>query len=159
MPKALRILFVNILINCAPKYPEKLWWEEFIDALSEDIKKKFPNLAPERIHQKSLFLIDRDLRYQEKSLKDFTSMPQEIDGSDKYDIEDDDYYDPAEELSLAEGYIHLMNNGQKAIINELMDSLEKGLQKCVYIDGPGRSTSPNASLRLGLCPLAKASPQ
>jgi hypothetical protein len=136
MPKALRTLFVNILINCAPKYPEKLW-EEFKDALSEDIKKKFPNLAPERIHQKALYLIDLDLRYQEKCLKDFASMPQELDGSDKDDIEDDDFYDPAEELSLAEGYISLMNDGQKAIISELMDSIEKGLQKCVYTDGPG----------------------
>jgi hypothetical protein len=136
MPKAMRNLFINILVHCNPASPEMLW-EEFKLSLSEDIKKKFPNLPLDIIYKKALFLIDLELRYQEKSLKDFKTMPQDIDKSDYDDLEEDDFYEPQEEMRKAENLITTMNDGQKDIVNGFLSAIENDKQKCLFIDGPG----------------------
>jgi hypothetical protein len=135
-PRALRTLFVNILVHCGPKYPELLW-NTFKDDLSYDVKRRFQNLSNDSIYQKTLSLINDLLKYQDKSLKDFKTMPQLTNSRETLD--DDDLYDPSEELSSAFKMINLMNEGQKAIIEELKNMIEEenGEQKCLFIDGPG----------------------
>jgi len=135
MPYALRNLFITILVHCNPKYPEKLW-KEFKDDLSEDIKAKFPNLSADAIHKKALYLIEMELNYQDKSLKDFKTMPQDFDKSGMK-IDEDECIDPKEEKKKAEEMFSEMNFEQKGVIEELKPCFEKGVQKCLYIDGPG----------------------
>lgn len=131
-PKALRSLYATILANCNPKYPEKLW-EKYKDFLTDDLKKFYSSMSI--AYSQCLFLINKKLLEQDKSLKDFKSMPQ-LSGCE-LNIAEDEIFDPDEEKLNATNMIEMMNDDQKSIICEIEDCLLNENQKCIFIDGPG----------------------
>ncbi|MGN6629793.1 MAG: AAA family ATPase, partial [Candidatus Nitrosocosmicus sp.] len=133
-PKGLRVLFVNILLHCAPKYPENIW-EAFKDHMVSDLKRQTPNLPAHIIYQKGLNLIEKILNYQEKSLNDFPSMPKA--DNTLHFIDDEELFDSKEEKKIADEFKNKMNLQQKEILEELTKSFKNNEQKLFFIDGPG----------------------
>nr|CAD2200499.1 unnamed protein product [Meloidogyne enterolobii] len=133
-PQGLRTLFVNILIHCEPKYPGKLW-ESFKEYLINDLIRKFPTFPKNELYKIGLYLIDQGLKDHDRSLIDYSDMPQNI---DCINIDESEFYDPKEEFNLAQNLILKMNEEQKQIIEKIDNILkENDNQKCIYIDGPG----------------------
>lgn len=131
-PRALRLLFANILIHCSPKFPHLLW-DKFKDDLSFDLLKHYPDCHD--AYMQALYLINKKLLDQDKSLNDFVGMPQ-LTGHEKR-ISEGDIVDPKNEANLADKLINLMNKDQFMIVNEFNDFFNEGKQKFLFVDGPG----------------------
>lgn len=101
---------------------QKDLWEVFKDYLAGDLKRRFPTMQMNMIYEKGLKLLDQTLKYHAKSLKDFKDMPQ-ITGVADY-IDEDDIYDPQDELEISNRLINMMNNDQKNAIKMVTDVLE-----------------------------------
>ncbi len=61
MPAQLRLLFVNIMVNCGCSDNENIW-RQFADRMSEDFVRQWPNIDLERAHGFALHEINRNLQ-------------------------------------------------------------------------------------------------
>ena len=75
--KQLCLLFVTILKDCVPFFPEALWdqFKEYITLKYELQNKGFENPSDDQLWDYGLYLIDQDLHEDRKALNDLPPMP------------------------------------------------------------------------------------
>ena len=75
--RSLRHLFSSMLLFCQVNSPERLW-DDFRDAICDDLFHSIPNPTQERVHDYGLFLLNRLLAESGYSLEHFPKMPLSV---------------------------------------------------------------------------------
>ena len=145
MPKQLRRLFVRLLIFCTPVDPLSLW-DEFKQKMSEDfIRSSDSELHAEK---KTYVSLHKMLQYHNKHINDYFSIPEyNINFDIFHDINNENFGEEQLQNMLKKGKSQYskMNNEQKNIVDEILNSLNHGndnrattqsTNKCIFIDGP-----------------------
>uniref|UniRef100_A0A914YQP7 ATP-dependent DNA helicase n=1 Tax=Panagrolaimus superbus TaxID=310955 RepID=A0A914YQP7_9BILA len=135
LPYQMRNLFVRLLIHCQPIAPHDLW-EEFKEAMSADFALNF---SKDIAIKKSYREICRLLENEDKDIKDFPTMPQDLSFDDDYDT-----YDPIHDEAIGIHMRSTANPEQENVIDKVIKvACDKNAQNdegtCFYIDGPGGS--------------------
>jgi hypothetical protein len=144
MPKQLRTLFVVICVHCDPPNRSALF-EEFLDDMSEDIKRRLTQLAvhlrdPARvIRSLCLTELQKIFRSNRKSLEHFNlETPQEID----IDFSEP-AYDRITEAQIGESMRDQLNGDQFSIFDEIVTAVfesshdDSNQSRIFFIDAPG----------------------
>lgn len=143
MPKQLRHLFATILIYCQTSSAKELW-NTHLNALSEDIQKKFnlPYSHP-RVIVGVLNELNDILKNNRKSLSDFPELPQfeqfpDIQNTSNENrlLRDETNYD-SEELNIILQKNRLMTIEQRLIYDTIICSVKCEAGGCYFLDGPG----------------------
>ena len=148
MPKQLRRLFVRLLIFCTPVDPLSLW-DEFKQKMSKDfIRSSDSELHAEK---KTYVSLHKMLQYYNKHINDYFSIPEyNINFDIFHDINNENFGEEQLQNMLKKGKSQYskMNNEQKNIVDEILNSLNHGndnrattqsTNKCIFIDGPART--------------------
>ena len=147
MPSELRELFVNILLCNEPTDPLALW-NKHKESLAKDFLLRARIFSPqvelnERILNTALLDIDNRLETVGKSLSDFPDMPVPNKNRSSYEqprvIQDELDYSEADQVTITEKNISLINTDQLAIFNCIIAALNQPdiEQRAFFIDGPG----------------------
>lgn len=133
-PKALRDLFVTVLLYCNPLKPELLW-DEFKNELTYDYRQIF--IDDDMRNKKGLIELEKLLYQHGKSLNDFPTMPQLDFSVDFFD--EAEVYDFEVEFETFNSYYKQMNEEQKKVVDFVIHTLNdvEGVHSPVFIDGPG----------------------
>lgn len=137
LPRALRRLFVCILLYCHPLHPNNLW-SKFKESMSEDFSRHCP---PQMAEKKALKEINKILIEEGKNIHDYLQI-LEID--DIYENEEQN--EPVELENLLKKGVEQyqkLNEEQKIIVDKIIQSVEAAedtrKSSCYFIDGPGGS--------------------
>ncbi|XP_074321416.1 uncharacterized protein LOC141657922 [Silene latifolia] len=136
MPVALRRLFSTLLIFAQPRDPTLLWVKHY-DELSEDYRHKYPN-EPQKVKQLTARSVEQYLESMGKSLKFF--------GLDHLDTCNDDELRRTRDIidaldtpipDLMRACLPMLNVGQRAAFDTIMEHVQKGKPGAFFVDGPG----------------------
>ena len=131
LPRQFRYLFVRILIHCHPKEPYVLW-EEFKSAMSEDYARNYDLLQSQKMAYDDIIRLLYEQDYHNFNVADMDAM-QPI-------INEITSITPEEHLEIGNRQYNMMNETQKKIVDEILDSLDNNRnQRCFFVDGPGGS--------------------
>ena len=140
----LRRLFVTLLNECNPTHPDRLWMrfrDDICDDLARKLQDKGLNPAPDDIYDYGLYLIDNELNFLGKTLKNIAGMPQpdyarwdELDGNRL--IAEQRNYDVDEQRRMADEHILKLNDGQHNAFNKIFSAVMNGNPKLFFLHGP-----------------------
>jgi hypothetical protein len=140
----LRHLFATLLLFCEPTRPGALW-EEFRHQICDDLRRRLEIMGrhptEDDIYDYGLFLLDKVLNEQSRSLRDFPSMPTfQIDWDAQVDnplIAEQLDYNRDEERLRADHNIALLNEEQSSAFDRIMESVNQNSGKTFFLSGPG----------------------
>jgi hypothetical protein len=144
MPSQLRELFVVLMVYCNPQNSAALW-ERFKYDLSEDIHHRLSTTSikgdivdlVEEAHNMALKLINEKLQQQGKTTSDFGLPVPRQNVLNRLILEQLEY-SREECLEKALHSEQLMNDGQRAAYNRIVDAVEgRTSDHLFFIDGPG----------------------
>jgi len=141
----LHSLFAIILTNCNPTFPEQLW-ERFKNHICDDLAHRLQqhhheeDPPEERVWDYGLFLIDKLLQWQGKSLRDFPPMPLPIGNweaqADGNRFIAEQQYDLEEQTRVYQRDLALLNAEQRSAHDQIIDSAEQGDGRVFFLNGP-----------------------
>lgn len=141
----LRDLFATILYHCNPTQPDELW-RDFRIHICDDLRYALHTLgfdAPSQddIFDYGLYLLDKALRPYGCTLADFDPMPLPVHDWDTLCsnplIIEHTNYDPAHERGLATELESRLNDEQRRVFDDVMDSVRNERGSMFFINGPG----------------------
>ena len=138
---SLRRLFTTMLIFCHLSAPEALW-DEFQDAICDDLFVRVPNPTVPRVHDYGLFLLNHLLCESGYSLENFPKMPLSHDNwnqiTDNYLITEQLTYDvDAEQKSFEEHIANIRSvPEQMEAYQRITDSVLSGHGAAFFLSGP-----------------------
>ena len=141
----LRLLFVTLLLFCAPAEPHLLW-QTFCTKICDDLRHNLHQLGrtviPDNdVYDFGLYLIDNILQDSGHSLSDFPSMPQsQLNWSDTLNnrlISQQMNFDPDIESSAAHDLISTLNDDQKHAFQQIWESIIHRQGKLFFVNGFG----------------------
>jgi len=139
----LRQLFITILLYCEPSQPAVLW-NEFKSSISEDLRPKLQamgisNPTEIQICDYGLYVLNQMLMESGYSLDLWASMPQSVENWDQRSqnplIAEQLDYDPETEQQYAIEHVVMLNEGQLAAYNAIMNSVENNLGATFFLQG------------------------
>ena len=143
----LRRLFATILLDCAPANPSHLW-QDFQDSICDDLKHALqhrcnPILDPseQQIHDYGLFLIDKIMQQNGKTLAAIPSMPtSHMHWEDELDnplIAEQLNYDEGQEHHSCTQLTQQFNQEQEAAFAEIVNAVTDRTGQCFFLHGAG----------------------
>ena len=138
---SLHRLFTTMLIFCHLSAPKALW-DEFQDAICDDLFVRVPNPTIPRVHDFGLFLLNRLLYESGYSLEDFPKMPLCHDNwnqiTDNYLITEQLTYDVDTELKSFEEHIANIRSvpEQMDAYQRITDSVLSSHGAAFFLSGP-----------------------
>src|SRR6266850_2920657 len=143
----LRMLFATILLDCAPVNPSALWLQ-FKDNLCDDLchslqhmLNPIPEPTDAQIWDYGLFLIDKIMQHNHKSLADIPSMPtsviawEEIRGNPL--LAQQLNYDRQDQQCNAQQLCQQFNAQQASSFQEILAAIRDSSGQCFFLQGAG----------------------
>src|SRR6266704_883362 len=145
--RQLRRLFATILLDCAPANPLHLWYD-FQDSICDDLRHALqhrhhpiPDPTDEQVYDYGLFLIDKFMQQNGRSLADIHSMPtSHMPWGDELDnplIAEQLNYDEGQELHSATELSNQFNLEQEAAFAEIVVAVRNSTGQCFFLHGAG----------------------
>ncbi|XP_024007229.1 uncharacterized protein LOC112083434 [Eutrema salsugineum] len=146
--KQLRYFFVMLLLYCEVSKPLNLWnhcWRYLAEDILHRRRKEFGfkqlELEDPQLEQYTLIEIEELLMQNERSLAEFDDMPK----PDKAILKDisnmvlrqETQFDEDEERDEHNRLFCTMNKDQREVYDAVMDSIEKGSGRLLFVNGPG----------------------
>lgn len=145
MPRAIRDLFIVILLNTECSNPLELW-ERFSNSMAMDyynamqIQVNNQNMVNKNAINNTLRYINDKLCAADKSLQDFgLPLPQNLPNVIHINraIMDEQSYNIAEQMTYVKTHQHLLNDEQSIIYNFICSCLNTDSSSLIFIDAPG----------------------
>ncbi|XP_074362378.1 uncharacterized protein LOC141702627 [Apium graveolens] len=144
----LRDLFVTLLVFCEVSNPSELWgshWENMADDIEYKRRKitNFPNLKITNVDKEMMTLeaVNELLKQYGKRLADYPGLPElNIVCTSKYKNElllEEMMYDRDQLQFKANEAIHCLNQIQRIIFDQIVESVEKDIGGFYFVYGPG----------------------
>jgi hypothetical protein len=143
----LRMLFVTILLDCRPADPCSLW-HEFRENLCDDLCHALQHISSPitdpteaQIWDYSLFLIDKIMQHNHRSLSEFPSMPNSVMAWEQIRgnplLAQQLNYNREEEQSKAEQLSQQFNSQQSSAFQEITTAVRNESGQCYFLQGAG----------------------
>jgi hypothetical protein len=149
MPKQFRILFSNVLFYCNPENPRYLF-NKYFDDMSRDViesltglRQLYEDITNESIKNMIINCVmtelDNYLINFGKSISDFTTLPQITQRVNEFsrligEELSENYEHSSQDITTS---IDILNQNQRIIFDEIINTIEKKESKLFFIDGPG----------------------